>query len=439
MCRVYTLDECKDLPNIPLLRDVHCPAAWNGVQDILDTVAKKSHAPHFDGYMEFYVDDVTLVRANNTCKKGSYVPVGDNDGVESLTPGDAVCHFLTTVTSPGAKASWWFGALRPFPALIKKLLGARPTTVMAFGRFSPGWNSLINKYGFSIEIRYMVDSLVDFVKSIFSKILKKSEKLEKHIALEAGGGGGWGGAILYMNGQVAIDFGGGGGGGVIITASGEKNVSVDGGSGVAVLGHTSSKGHYPTLDLSASSTAPDKIPIYTYSLKPKQGKNVTTACYDKDILRAYLDSIHDVYEELKETYASGGRFVLQGGGGQGAGVTFRLPDASVSTFATGSGYMFTYTFNDPEKARPTTALLSDPYDDLYQELGRIYQEAGDYAAKKCASSTDPNCECQARYEYVIAEASKFADPLPSWIVQNTCDEGDSGNDLDSCRWIKVVQ
>ena len=134
VCRVYTLEDCAGLPNVPLLRDVHCPSAFNGVQDILRTVAKKSHAPHFDGYMEFYVDDVTLLRANNTCKKGSYVPPG-NDGAESLSPGDAVCHFLTTVTSPGAKASWWFGALRPFPLLINKLLRARPTPVMTFGRF----------------------------------------------------------------------------------------------------------------------------------------------------------------------------------------------------------------------------------------------------------------------------------------------------------------
>ena len=440
VCRVYTLEDCTGLPNVPLLRDVHCPAAWNGVHDILRTVAKKAHAPHYDGYMEFYVDDATLLRVNNTCKKGLYVPPG-NDGGESLSPGDAVCHFLTTVTSPGAKSSWWFGALRPFPLLINKLLEAKPMPVMTFGRFSPGWNSLVNKYGFSIEARYMVESVVDFVKSIFSKVLRKEAKLEKHVALSAGGGGGWGGGISYMNGQKAMDFGGGGGGGVTITASGEKNISVDGGSGVAVQGHKSFKGsgYYPTVDLSASSTAPDAIPIYTYSLMPAQGKNTTTACYDKEILRTYLESIHDVYKELKDTYASGGYFSVQGGGGQGAGLTFNIPDADVSTFATGSGFMFTYMFNDPDQEISTVSLLSDPYDELYKELGRIYQEAGDYAAKKCASSTDPNCECHARYEYVVAEAKKIVDPLPSWILLNTCDNGGSSSDLDSCKWINVVQ
>lgn len=440
-CKIYTVEDCQNLIDIPLVRKVHCPAAFNGVQDIVKVISLKTHAPHYDGFMEYYIDDITLARSNNTCKQRA--DMAHDGGNMSLTPGNAVCHALTTFTSPGAKASWLQGVLRPLPSLLEKLLAARPTSIMTFSRLSPGWNSLINQMGISIEFRFVIESMVDAVKKVVSSILirgKHDETTLYHVALNADGGGGWGGGIIFSNGQKAIDFGGGGGGGVAITAQGEKDVRGDGGVEATVLEHTSSGKYYPTVGLSGRSNGMDIIPLYTYkvnSTQPGHRQNLTTACYDKDILGEYLISIQDVYKNLKETYASGNMFALQGGGGQGAGLQFNLPDGNVNAFTTGSGFMFEYMFYDPHLDRKM-AFLADPYEDLYKELGRIYQEASDYATMVCKNSTDPMCECQARYEYVLTEAKKYADPLPSWITTNTC-QGGSNTDENSCKsWIKVV-
>lgn len=440
-CKVYKVEDCQNLVDIPLLREVHCPAAFNGVQDILKVVSLKSHAPHYEGLMEFYVDDITLARSNNTCKENSH-DVLDGRNM-STTPGDAVCHLLTTVTSPGAKATWWLGALRPLPSIIEKLLAARPTSIMTFGWMSPSWNILINQMGISIEFRYIVDSMVDAMKRIFLSIFTSTSNKSKfvnHVALTADGGGGWGGGIFLPNAEKVVDFGGGGGGGVTITSQGEKDVRADGGAESTVQEHKSYKDehYFPTLGLSGRSNGMDIRPTYSYkrdSIQNGYKNNVTTACYDKDILGEYLISIQDVYQELKEMYSSGGTFTIQGGGGQGAGFQVALPDGNGGTFSTGSGFMFDYTFYNPNDVRKVR-LLADPYDNLYKELGRIYQEATDYAAMVCANNADPMCECQARYEYVIKEAKQYADPLPSWITTNTCQTG-SSTDADSCHWIKA--
>lgn len=434
-CKIYKVKDCENLVDVPLVRNVQCPAAFNAVQEILRIVSLKTHATHYDGYMEFYIDDITLARSNNTCKQKFHLK--SNNDTTSFAPDDAVCHALTTLTSPGAKATWTQGVLRPLPTLIGKLLAARPKPILTFSHFSPTWNSLVNQMGISTEVRFAVESMIDAMKKVFASLLARvmhENPSQHHVSLSAGGGGGWGGGIMLSNGQKAIDFGGGGGGGVVLDGQGQKNIRVDGGAGTLILEHTSSKKsqYFPTLGLSGMSNGMDILPMYTY-----KEQNHTTSCYDKDILGEYLISIQDVYHQLKETYASGGMFVLQGGGGQGAGLQFNLPEGNVQAFTTGSGFMFDYLYYDADLVRKVT-LLADPLDNLYKNLGRIYQEASDYAATVCKNSSIPMCECQARYEYVLMESKNYADPLPSWITTNTCQAG-SDTDRNSCKsWIKMV-
>lgn len=440
-CKIYKVEDCQNLADIPLVRNVQCPAAFNGVRDILKVVSLKAHAPYFDGYMEFYIDDVTLARPNNTCNKNSHMPSIDQN--VSLSAGDAVCHALTTFTSPGAKATWMQGALRPLPSLMGKLLAARPKSILTFSRFSPSWNSWISQLGIATEFRYVIESSIEPIKKLLSSFMarsKQNDQLLKHAALVAGGGGGWGGGILLSNGQMAVKFGGGGGGDISINSQGENTFKAGGGVGALVPEHVSPKNaqHFPTLEISGMSNTMNVLPVYSYSKESNKSgniKNVSTTCYDKNILGEYVISIQDIYQQLKDTYASGGVFSLQGGGGQGASLRFNLPGGDVSTFSTGSGFMYDYMFYDSDLVRKLT-LLSDPFDDLYIELGRIYEEASVYAASVCKNSPDPMCECQARYEYVLEEAIKYANPLPSWITMNNC-ETSSGT--DACNdWLKVV-
>ena len=180
------------------------------------------------------------------------------------------------------------------------------------------------------------------------------------------------------------------------------------------------------------------LPIYSYSRDSTESgkiKNVTTNCYDSNILGEYVISMQDIYQQLKETYASGGYFGLQGGGGQGASILFNLPGEDVNTFSTGSGFMYQYMFYDPDLVRKIL-LVPDPYADLYKELGRIYEEASVYASSVCKNNPDPMCECHARYEYILQEAMKYADPLPNWITMNTCN---TSSGTDACnKWLTAV-
>ena len=437
-CKIYKIEDCQNLVDIPLVRNVQCPAAFNGVQDILKVVSLKAHAPHFDGHMEFYIDDITLARSNNTCKQKSQTSPSNENMPLSAT--DAVCHALTTLTSPGAKASWLQGALRPLPTLLSRFLAARPTSMLTFSQLSPTWNSLINQMGIATEMRYVVESTVDLVKSVLSTLVspsKHDDVSHNQFDVNADGGGGWGGGIFLSNGQKAVDFGGGGGGGISQDSQGGGKFRADGGAECVVMEHESSakSQYFPTLGVSGRSNGMDVLPTYKYIRDSTQAgykSNITTTCYDKDILGEYLMSIQDIYQELKETYASGGVFVVQGGGGQGAGLQFNLPGGVVNAFSTSSGFMFDYSFYNPDQVR-SARLLADPYENLYKELGRIYQEASQYAASVCENSTDPMCQCQARYEYVLQESKQYADPLPIWITTNTCQSDSTSN---SCKnWL----
>jgi hypothetical protein len=440
-CKIYKVEDCQNLVDIPLVRNVQCPAAFNGVRDILKVVSLKAHAPYYDGYMEFYIDDVTLARSNNTCNEKSHIS-STSENV-TLSASDAVCHALTTLTSPGAKATWLEGALRPLPLIFEKFLAARPGAILKFSRYSPMWNSLINQLGIAPEFRYVIESLMEPIKKIFSSFLAHSKHNDaslKHIALTSGGGGGWGGGIMLSNGQKAVDFGAGGGGDIIIDAQGQETFRAGGGAGSQALEHISKKNdeYIPTLGVSGMSNTMNLLPIYSYSRDSTESgkiKNVTTNCYDSNILGEYVISMQDIYQQLKETYASGGYFGLQGGGGQGASILFNLPGEDVNTFSTGSGFMYQYMFYDPDLVRKIL-LVPDPYADLYKELGRIYEEASVYASSVCKNNPDPMCECHARYEYILQEAMKYADPLPNWITMNTCN---TSSGTDACnKWLTAV-
>jgi hypothetical protein len=287
--------------------------------------------------------------------------------------------------------------------------------------------------------------MVDRAKGLLSSLVLRSKHhnaFDNDIGVNADGGGGWGGGIFLTNGQKAVDFGGGGGGGISQDSQGGKKLRADGGVECLVMEHESSRKaqYYPTLGVLGRSNGMDILPTYKYTRDSTQAgyqRNITTTCYNKDILAEYVMSIQDIYQELKETYASGGVFVVQGGGGQGAGLQFNLPSGIVNGFSTSTGFMFDYTFYNPDQAR-IVRLLADPFANLYKELGRIYQDASMYSASVCENSTDPMCQCQARYEYVLREAIKYADPLPTWITTNTCQSG-SNTDENSCNnWLKKV-
>ena len=390
-----------------------CQNAYHAVTSIVhDIAARAGRTPsQVVGSMNFYANDP---RPNDQTLGACMFQSAPWNASETVSPGIATCDLAGFVMSPSNEVAAIddpenpIGLTKQFPGFFAELMKTRklssPSRLDLYTR-STGAHGVMQ---FLAEYTRWQDAPLDELP--FYQPNSGLANNPGYHGLSGGGGDGMGGELLTAQGATVLSWGGGGGAGF----TSNRTTTYIGGGGGGGMQHT--KDAINGLGIGAGTSYREGMAQYTISSPANATANATVA--------EYAEAMTSLFETL-----SGQSFVLQGGGGSGAGYQYLRPDGVEEypqSMSSGCGFSFSYEVAGGSAARvkAPTYPTSRTTTNLYTSLGAMYKACSLESLAFCGSYDSWKCVCQAQNKCIVRKADEIvagdASQIPSWLTDDTC-------------------
>jgi len=447
-CPIASAADCDKIDDLPLARDLFCPAAFDAAQTMVREIAQTlGVATPTTGFFYYFAtppdpesdpDDVSQTTVPCLDTPAPY-PGGSNVVRGGGLP---LCHLVAYVTSPGTGAK----SVKKDTAIPKDL---REFPQYFATLYDPGHKDALRKFRTGSPYDKLVAALGQAGEDTFKKHygnLADDELYDpdeftrdtRYRGISGGGGGGWGGevAIVESTGPlVQLAFGGGGGGGMSSSQVGTKpphsHLGAGGGGGMQFAnGYKFAGKSYNGLGLGAGFGTGEDAVQYLYNDVEDAVSPPPVHEYNPVVIANYQAQLENLAKLLRDSYASGKPIVVRGGGGMGAGTEYL--DAQGQSYAphalsTQGGFQFNYQFGNANGGAGAQALaaLNDAQEDVYAIIGDAFREGNRVALAECDNDySNFGCMCPVQHAYVICRVTEAVggDPtlVPGWLQQRHC-------------------
>jgi len=413
-CAIKRMADCELIPvefQGPYIVST-CQNAYHAVTSIVHDIASRAGRTRSQvvGWMNFYANDP---RPNRQTLGACLLQPAPWDASENVSPGIATCDLAGFLMSPSNGVAAIddpenpIGLTKQFPKFFAELMKTGKVPRRSLDLYTRSLGAFGPMLFLEDHPPWQGASLDELP---FYQPAGGLASDPGYYGLSGGGGDGMGGELLTPEGATILSWGGGGGAGF----TSNRTTSYIGGGGGGGMQHT--KGAINGLGIGAGTSYREGKVQYTISSPANATANATVA--------EYAIAMTSLFETL-----SGQSFVLQGGGGSGAGYEYLRPDGVEEypqSMSTGCGYSFSYEVAGGSAARvkAPTYPTSRTTTNLYAQLGDIFQACTKEAVAECGSFDNWKCVCQAQSKCVVRKADELVagdtSQIPAWLTVDTC-------------------
>ena len=465
-CTIRSVEDCLLVENYPYARNLYCPASFNAVNQVFETLIQALEIKK-PIQQQFFFYQTQPPR--NASSPGALDPAQTTlpcletpapwAGGPILGAGKPLCDLMAYVSSIGSNAisipsngNPLPPVLRGYPDYFSHLLSDSDN--FPFTGFKTGgvYDPLIRSLGSDGAELFKGEVNPFSTASVYRP--SPSAEDPRYWGISGGGGAGWGGEIVLTSrgtSRTLLAFGGGGGGGLTSRvnpdpSSTASSLGAGGGGGMQFAnGYRNGGKSYNQLGLGAGTSSNEPEVQYSY-YQPITGR--VTNDYDPELIADYQTQLAQLFAQLDEGLRQGGEIVFKGGGGMGAGAEYLRSDGEEyvpHAVSTQAGFQFRFRVGKAKgfpilpirSVAPPESVVSSQQKKLYLAMGNIYQFANQQALQECGNSYENYaCICPASQAIVICLAHRVLGgnlaSIPGWIQQAHCPVANGSSDeLDS--------